>query len=254
MTDYNVYNPTGNITILAPMPADSMCLKEIADALMKKESEAEQVGFTYKCKDADIGLMMAGGEFCGNATLCAAAMVCEGFSGSGIKDIRVKVSGASEIADVQIKKTGDNLFVGSVKMPQAISVSKKTLRFDGKKFIFPVVEFCGISHIICQEDMNESFAQKAVRKWCSDLSADALGIMFLNAEKKSIKPLVFVKASDTLFWESSCASGSAAAALFLSREEKKAAEYEFTEPAGILKVRIQSDGDIVLTGSIQKIK
>ena len=75
---YCLLDPTGNITILAGLPVgpeQRNDLPGIAASLMEKEPSAEQVGFLGPGDgNCDLSLTMAGGEFCGNATMSAAAV------------------------------------------------------------------------------------------------------------------------------------------------------------------------------------
>lgn len=270
--DYYLVNPTGNITILADMPSDSgESLPLIADKLMELEPSAEQVGFlSAGDEECDISLTMAGGEFCGNAALSAAAVFCsdkEYIIGEDINaaerrtltagtasELKVRVSGAPSPVSVEIRRISDSLYEGTVEMPQALSVSERELEIDGRRYRFPVVAFPGIMHVICERRLEEEFASVAVKKWCSDLDADALGIMQLDRKNSSMIPLVYVKKAGTVFYESSCASGTAAVGAFLAAEAGQTADERFSEPAGYLKVRAEPDGRVFLTGTAEIIK
>ena len=105
---YHVMDPTGNITILVETPVAEASQPFVAAKLMELEPEVEQVGFLTLAETPepdrsgclqqkmasqpektqqsekiplaessqnkyDIALRMAGGEFCGNATMSAAA-------------------------------------------------------------------------------------------------------------------------------------------------------------------------------------
>ena len=70
--EYCVLDPTGNITILVTTPVPVALQPRIAAELMRIIPESEQVGFLSQDDSCDIALRMAGGEFCGNASMCAA--------------------------------------------------------------------------------------------------------------------------------------------------------------------------------------
>ena len=71
--DYAVMDPTGNITILVETPVPEASQPFAAARLMELEPAAEQVGFLSSGRDgAELSLRMAGGEFCGNASMSAA--------------------------------------------------------------------------------------------------------------------------------------------------------------------------------------
>ena len=58
--------------------------------------------------------------------------------------------------------------------------------------------------------------------------------MLLDKETMSLTPLVYVSSPETLFWESSCASGTCAAAVWLSSSTGIYGTYSFSEPGGTL--------------------
>ena len=78
---YCIFDPTGNITALVETGVDIADQPAAAARIMELEPDVEQVGFiTYADNDAikegsvPVSIRMAGGEFCGNATMCAAAL------------------------------------------------------------------------------------------------------------------------------------------------------------------------------------
>ena len=80
-------------------------------------------------------------------------------------------------------------------------------------------------------------------------------MMFLDEAEGSIcerrmTPLVYVPGADTLFWENSCASGSAAAGIWLANKAGSPVDVRLHQPAGSL--RVESDpatGITVLHGT-----
>ncbi|MCQ2558908.1 MAG: hypothetical protein MJ135_07300, partial [Oscillospiraceae bacterium] len=71
---YCVFDPNGNITILVETAVAPALQAGIAAQLLAQEPLAEQVGFLSPGGAGyDISLRMAGGAFCGNASLCPAA-------------------------------------------------------------------------------------------------------------------------------------------------------------------------------------
>jgi len=95
-----ILNPGGNITALIKgtnRPFDER--KLINDKIMTKFSEIEQVGFIDY---SPTRLVMAGGEFCGNATRCAAFLTLKGKPGK----TDVSVSGTKQILKSRIDKQG----------------------------------------------------------------------------------------------------------------------------------------------------
>lgn len=212
--NYWLLDPTGNITALAEGPAS----KAAADEIMKIEPTCEQVGFISEgIEDCAITLEMTGGEFCGNAAMCAALLAVPD---DGKTKVFFKGTGPVEV----LIKDGK----GTVTMPRPLEITQR----HG----FPLVRFGGIDHMII-ESAPDATAEN-IRSWCEN---DALGMMFLEGDKMT--PLVYVKGADTLFWESTCASGTCAVGEYLGRP------VSLREPAGTLHYE---DGK--LTGTVKLIK
>lgn len=266
---YSIFDPTGNITALVETRVETELQTSVADEIMKEHPEVEQVGFVYfePGRPVPALLRMAGGEFCGNATMSAAALYAMR-SGDEAESIRVRASGASRSLEVRMMRSSEDpdLFEAGVEMPQAVSIEDKMFRTGEISEELPVVDMGGITHIIAEQGKkmyslkdNPAEAERIIREWCSDLEADCLGIMFLSGSDSAFKdkeeakrstrlgidmkmeteliPLVYVPAADTVFWENSCASGSAAVGMYLSDKYGIALEVSMKEPAGMLRVR-----------------
>lgn len=235
--EYIIADPTGNITALVltkvPVPEQP----RVAAALMAREKSVEQTGF-LRLTERGAELRMAGGEFCGNATLSAAAVYARerGLAPGESLTLQVRVSGAPEPLDVCVTALPDGGFSGTAEMTLPEAVGRKTLRLDGRKFLLPCVEFPGITHIIVPGGMDAGEAERAAREWCAELGASALGLMLLDEQARRLRPLVYVPSGDTLFWESSCASGTAAVGAWLFARGGGVCRLTLDEPGGRLSV------------------
>lgn len=237
---YYFLDPSKNMTALVETPVEVSRQPEIAAAVMAAEPECEQVGFISEGKNGcDISLRMAGGEFCGNATMSAAVLCSER---SGKTSLNVSVSGCRESIGVCVKKQCDESYVGTVTMPRPIEFKSSPL---------PVVVFPGISHVMVERPMSHDDAEKAVREWCVDLNADALGLMLLDEDKQYITPLVYVPGADTIFWEQSCASGTTAVGVYLAEKYNKCIDICFSEPGSSLRVCAAPNEAPTLTGTVK---
>ena len=229
---YTLLDPTGNTTILVTTPVPAAGQPSAAAKLMEAEPAAEQVGFLSKEEGFDMVLRMAGGEFCGNASMCAAVMAAadrkmeEG-------TLTLHVSGASGPVKVRVKRQGDGSYEGTVR---------------------PVVFFDGIAHIIIEEKPDKETAETLAPHLVKVLESDAVGLMFLDYENETLTPLVYVPAAGTLFWENSCASGTTAAGAYLAAKEGRAVQLTLRQPGGNLSVTVREDGQPVLTGSVRILK
>lgn len=269
--NYTVMDPTGNITALVESSAEISRRSFIAETIMKKHPEVEQVGFvSYPGISAEpVCLQMAGGEFCGNASMCAAVLFAEHTADDSSlteprAELKLIVSGADEPVPVSLEKKRPGGYTAGIKMPNALGIEVIKLEFDNKEEMLPLVRMQGILHLIIAEDSafaclkdNRKDAEMAVRRWAAELSAEGLGLMFIKEEQDpsewSLIPLVFIPESKTLFWEHSCASGSSAAGIYLSEQQGRAVDVTFKEPGGDLHVKGSMKDGISLSGSVKII-
>lgn len=250
--NYRLFDPTGNITILVETPVLIKDQPYIATELCKSEPTAEQVGFVWDGDyESDISLRMAGGEFCGNATMSAAVFFCDktGLNEDDEKTVRVKAYGTPHPVEVTVKKK-NGTYLGFVNMPSPRKIYIQNLFFEGKTYRYPIVDFGGISHIIIEDNLPVLIAERAIKKWCIDLHADGLGLMQINSSHSELVPLVYVPGADTMYWESSCASGTSAVGAYLANRENADIHLKLSQPGGILSIDASKDGKLILGGKV----
>lgn len=253
---YVLMDPTKNITALVidDVPIDTY--KEVAQSIMKNEPLVEQVGFITIDKNDNISLRMAGDEFCGNATMSVAAYHSMKTNVSEEK-IKISVYGISDPIEVDIKEKSNSIWEGLVQMPKPTAIKDVENGQDS----FPVVFFPNIAHVIVEisdekeliniqkEDVN-----KKIKEWQKILDMPAVGIMYYDKILSSITPIVYVKSVDTVFWESSCASGTVAVGAYLSHKGKDKININVLEPCGeYLKVIVTNDNALYLKGKVKYI-
>ena len=263
---YSILDPTGNITALVESDVDADRRLAVAAAVMRRHPEVEQLGFLRETPSGDpvrAELDMAGGEFCGNASMCAAALLFPDGPGQAEADVSmcIRVSGAAAPVEVRLRRESADSFRAAVRMPPALQVGETELAFGELRAPLPLVRMEGISHLILTPDSpffallrDPKAADSAVRSWCALLSADCLGLMFLEGEPPSLRltPLVYVPGSGTLFWESSCASGSAAVGMLLARNGGAPLDLRLVEPGGCLRVKSAgAQGETWLLGGLR---
>lgn len=255
--DYLICDPTGNITVLVKTPVSPEVQPISAREIMQREPKAEQVGFLSDSESADIALRMAGGEFCGNATMSAAAAFAEG---TGIRQgearrVSVKVSGAEKPIFVEISCSGGGEYSGRVEMPSPTAVKRISLPLEGGSAELLAAFMPGITHVLFRGSLSREAAEGAVKRWCALLNAPALGLMLLNEAEGTLSPLVYVPGADTLFWESSCASGTTAVGACLAAERGEAAFLSLRQPGGTLKIdarpAVGEGFRLLLSGSVK---
>ncbi|MBR2682419.1 MAG: hypothetical protein IKE22_04030 [Atopobiaceae bacterium] len=279
---YCIVDPTGNITALVESEIEVARQPSVGAELMRRHPEVEQVGFVQLVSggvpDEPLAgtLRMAGGEFCGNASISAAALCllrAEEARGVSIANqgntqdpcvVSLRVSGAARPVEVRLFREAPKAFKAAIRMPEAQDISWKVLSYGDVSAKVPVVALEGISHIVIEADNlffslldKPDVAEEAVKAWCKQLGADGLGLMFLEKEGPSRKltPLVYVADGDTVFWEHSCASGSAATALYLAERLGAFADEELVEPGGSLRVTCDpTTGETWLYGSARIVE
>ena len=246
---YTLLDPTGNITLLVETPVPVREQPMLAQELMRLEPATEQVGFVSRLPEG-IALRMAGGEFCGNASMCAAVLAALR-DGKAHGEIPVRVSGTPEPVAVRVSALPDGTWQGSVRMPRPLSVGREQLP-DGRRL--PVVRFPGIAHVILEEEPERESSERQAAAWCRRLGAEALGLMFLDRKGGSLKPLVYVPSAETLFWESSCASGTTAVGACLAEETGQALSLALKQPGGTLEIEAEPGGSLRLTGRVRILR
>ena len=295
---YSILDPGGNITLLVESNVQIKHQPDIAADLMKKHPLVEQVGFVKFPADENNGelpeLRMAGGEFCGNASLCAALLYYlnkEPANSFQTTTVRLQVSSASDPVKVCLLNEEDGVYTAGILMPAALDISLTDFLYNNSRASLPVVRMEGICHIIIEESSmlfelinNREAAENAVKQWCEELEAPGLGLMFLKkngSSKKSgasggfdtsgtadmsgaadtseasydLTPLVYIPGSDTVFWEHSCASGTSAAGMYLGSHSDEPSSFVFSEPGGTLKTDYDpASGELWLYNKIRVFK
>ncbi len=275
---YYLMDPTKNMTILVETPVPEASFPFVAEKLMTIEPGAEQVGFVRGSEVAAVSgserganadgkkiveelptLQMAGGEFCGNASMSAAVYYAmQGGISEGT--LLLRVSGAREPVEVQVKRSRDESWQGRVHMPKPVSIAEESFP-DGS--VHTVVRFEGIAHVIMDEagadvqqlpiealKQDPARAEALAASWCEHLHTDAIGLMFLNEAHDGMQPLVYVPVAGTCIWESSCASGTTAVGAYLA-QKAGAAHYSLRQPGGVLQIEVTPEGEYYLMGQVK---
>ena len=226
--DYKIYKPSGNPTALIYIKSSKKLDKSLNDLIMQKHPFVEQVGFV----DDDFNLYMAGGERCINALRCAGLFYMEKFS---LNEVEVKNLG--EI--FKCSKDEFGVFVAS-NFSDKFSVKK----LKENEYL---VNLGGITHLVNLENL-ENLNANELKKFgfekIKSLNLDTLQASgFINIFNEFLKPVVFVKKINTLFYESACASGSLAASVVLNLLKNKT-KFKLIQPSKKpLFVEIYKDSD-----------
>lgn len=223
-------DPAGNLTAIVLTPIAPQARAEIAARMMARCPEGvEQVGFADEASlTGDLPrLCMMGGEFCGNAARafgCYAAKVRR----KGETQLSVSISGAKKPVSVEIDCSRNHAYA-QMPLPYAL----ETLDVEGR--IVPLVRMEGIDHALVLDAAPSP--ELAERVLSAMPKQDAQGVLFVQSGKMT--PLVYVAATGTRVWESSCGSGTVALAWYLARNLADGAHtFAFDEPGGRLEARV----------------
>lgn len=210
--DFMIVRPSGNDTALVFSPVDARDYKRVNDAILAARPSVEQVMFVRKDGGMTQGLM-AGGEFCGNATRALGYVLLKGRDGT----VTFRVSGQDTPVTVFVRD----------------GYAALTMRASGRidrRADYTVVDMGGIAHIICDAQSveaktfpTEAPAQKAAalalfaRAGIAD--KPAAGLMIVDAATNLLTPYIYVRDIDTFIPETACGSGSIAVAMVQNAED-----------------------------------
>ena len=254
-------NPAGNVTLLVRTPISREDYHSVASRLLRiPELNAEQVGFLTAPESGGVlRLEMMGGEFCGNALRCAGlyAAVQQGLRRE--KRLPVEISGCDHPLTVKV-----NPLTGQVEaeMPLPERVEAHPLFGEpGKVVVFP-----GIVHGITRTagDVEENEVRRTLLDLCEEYRAPAAGVMFWRFREQWMRPAVYVRETDSLYFENSCASGSTAVAAATALESGRDGTFKLAlkQPGGTIRtaatvqsgrVRRVTIGGLVTLGPVYDI-
>ncbi|MDR2435213.1 MAG: hypothetical protein LBD47_11710 [Treponema sp.] len=236
-----IADPAKNITVfvLTPVPPDERA-QAARDILADSSLGAEQVGFVVPPSRGVTlwRLEMMGGEFCGNAARSFGLYVARRTGLSGEVCLEVEVSGMNRPVSVRVDVERG---LAEASMPPALA--QGTIACEGAGL--PVYVFEGITHVIAQDIQASEPAFQSIRALFERSAGDgarcdALGVMFWDSAARVMTPAVYVYATDSLVFESSCGSGSAALGLYLTRDMDSGEKLlTLQQPGGIIEVRVE---------------
>lgn len=228
---FSILRPGGNDTVLIKGLVKNPAKKKlINDQMMSLYPNVEQVGFyEFNPKTNIATLEMAGGEFCGNALRSLAFLVLNGKKGT----ISAKVSGVKTRLKTGVIKTNEVYaqmpILNSLDSVQDLDANSSLVTLEG------------ISHLITKRPKNlnkeelKDFGKKLLTKANLLTSVPASGVMFISQTNKTLTldPIVWVRDIQTLFYETACASGTAAIGLWQSSKSKTdQTELRIKQPSG----------------------
>lgn len=257
-------NPVENMTIFIMDQIPRKEHKGVSNRIMNYNNlHAEQVGFIERATSGDsIRLQMMGGEFCGNATRSLAALMVHNDYPQIEKRqdkyfVELEVSGIGKSILCQVEQIGVNKYLSKIEMAPPLSIEDGQIHFQGKSLDFTRVDFEGIIHFIVDRRTikDKDGFYEAIKDSLSDSDYEAFGIMYYDFQENFMEPLVYVRSTDSLFWERSCASGTCALGAAMAYLEKRSIEMDIDQPGGSLNVVANYDNDwiqsIYLDGQVE---
>ena len=235
---FRIFVPGGNDTALVygiPQDLEDSSRQAIDTQIRNKHKNVEQVGFVGLANMENPWLTMAGGEFCGNATRAAAWFYLQGAPGSA----RIAVSGVPYKLNAGVKSLREAWSQMPIK-------DKKEL--DCGTYL---VELDGISHIVMMQEKSKQYLDvlsenptkdeetklknlaKNILEQFDLLKEPASGVMFLERFNDTMKmhPIVHVKKTQTLYYETACGSGTAAVGVVLCSQGAGEDEISIMQPS-----------------------
>ncbi len=250
--DYCIFNPTGNITAIVTSAVNTEDYNRVNNEIMEKHPNVEQVGFLDFEREVP-HLRMCGGEFCGNATMCAATLFCIN-NNIDNKEVFISVYGVSEPLKVSVLKT-DNGYSCELSVLKPKGISEKIFTVDNKEYNLPIVSLNGISHILSFGDFDNSVAEKILRKYTALMNLPAMGFMIYKRNDGILNPIVYVEKCKTLFYENSCASGSIAVCAYETADTADYTEITLNQKGGVLKAASSKNNNYIsLSGNVKLLK
>lgn len=236
---YVLADPSGNTTILVldEIPEDKHAA--LASTLLDPHCiGAEQVAYVSRPKDADVRIDMMGGEFCGNASRAAAAYLLS-LTGKERLDFDVSCSGCDTILQASVSREDDG-YEAFITMPKPTSMDMISIPVSGEEKRFYRIKLPGITHYVhvmsCLKNADTEALWKAIYDVASQEPCSAFGMDLVDRKTLSMIPAVYVPKTDTLYWEQSCGSGSAATAAALAKLSGHDISCEIRQPGGSITI------------------
>jgi diaminopimelate epimerase len=253
--DLLMADPAKNITafVLNPVPAEARPALSAA-ILTDPALGAEQAAFVIppgREGNRRWRLEMMGGEFCGNAARSFGLYVAGKTGLRGRHTVVIESSGAAAPIPVRVD-TETGRAEAEIPAPRSVTA----LNFGGRAL--PVCVFEGITHVLAPDlepAMESFFAIKAAFERDAPSLPGAFGVLFAGTfagdADDAMTPVVYVYGTDSLVFESSCGSGSAALAVCKSRPlDDGEARYRISQPGGIIEARVVKRAGAVVSVTI----
>lgn len=237
--------PGGNDTgLVQGIITDPLRRREINNEMMQMFPNIEQIGFV-NLNIEELELMMAGGEFCGNATRSTAYLALNGQPG----EVAIKVSGVKDKLRAGVTENGEAF----AQMPIYQDIERVSQDPTNPKNSIVYME--GITQYVNWDSSSiEGKSPDEIKKQAMELmrekgldTSPAAGVMYVKETPKGLEivPIVYVRDIDTLFYETACGSGTTAVGLTLAKQGGSSIkDVAIYQPSGLpIKVSVDYDGN-----------
>ncbi len=250
-TRYVRLDPTGNITCLV---LDPVLPAEEAEITRRLMAECEQVAYLEApaSPEARGRIRLMGGEFCGNAAMAAAAWLAaqDGLGPGQSTRVPLEVSGAAGVLRCLVTAE-DGAYRGTVAMPRVLEI----FRADPGE-LFPelasraearltAVRMEGILHLVLEgaPPLSEEAAEAGLKGAAARWQDEAIGLLQWREkpgeDAGEMQPLVYVRGSDTMVWETGCGSGSAGIGALRAWRDGRGSTRVF-QPGGMIEAAAET--------------
>lgn len=213
----------GKETLITAAGGNGTAINIIDDPLTRSEYEriGKDLGDRWESRGAEqAGFLvvnerhfeMAGSEFCGNASRAAALLFSEL---SGQKDVSFTVSGFEGTVSASVAQQDAGIFQVRCVFPGMPTNVKEVTLEDGTPA--SIVDLGGIVHVVIEAPFpSDPKVYEAKHRSITDKfklgERDAVGVVWFERTSDAIEmhPVVWVKAINTFFYETSCGSGTIA--------------------------------------------
>ena len=242
-------SPLGNTTVfLRGEAAREGRAALLCEAMDYDHLAAEQAGFLVapQAGQAILRIEMTGGEFCGNATLSAAALAAAEGAES---PFFIECSGAAEPLRAEARRLGAGRWLARAEMPQVHEVRHLSLAEMLSVETATCVSLPGIAHLVVEAaELSTAAYDALLARLMQETDADAYGVVpFVRVGKNRfrIRPYVAVPRAGSRVFERACGSGSLALALSIGA---KGAHIAVEQPGGTLFV--ETGERFILAGEV----
>lgn len=204
-----------------------------------QDKSVEQAGFLII---ADQHFEMSGGEFCGNAARAVAILFSKL---NGKNQVEFTMSGFPKTVRASLSELTPGQFLVECHFPEMpLQVSAVDVGQEAQ-----LVDLGGIVHVIIEAEFPVDDFETKHRQITKSLNLDnreAVGVVWAKKDEFTAKidPVVWVKGVDSFFYESSCGSGSIAAAKVLGFSQ-------IFQPTGKVITVLIKEKEVILTSEME---